>query len=127
MLQHRGVTRGQIVGLILGRSERFVQSVLAVVKAGATVLPIDPGLPKERIRYMLENSCPALLIAEDAELNQEFHAIGGFSFDAWLASAADQEVSNLNPGTTSDGLYVIYTSGSTGTPKGGAFGAAHHD
>ncbi len=56
LLQKRGLKREEPVGVMLGRSPSLAAAVLGILKAGGAFVPIDPGSPKERIRYVIENS-----------------------------------------------------------------------
>ena len=127
LLIERGVGPEQFVALAVPRSLEMVVAVLAVLKAGAGYLPIDPDCPPARIKLMLEDARPALVLTavggsgdrlharwprlalEDAEVVEEL----GHSADT---DPADRE--RTCPLLTQHAAYVIYTSGSTGTPKG---------
>nr|WP_145488694.1 MULTISPECIES: non-ribosomal peptide synthase/polyketide synthase [Streptomyces] len=108
----RGAGPGDVVALLLPRSVDMVLAQLAVTKAGAAFLPVDPAYPEERIALMLRDAAPALTL--DAK------EIAG------LLAAPPDEVPGHRPGDADrtrpldldDPAYVIYTSGSTGTPKG---------
>ncbi|MEU8894195.1 amino acid adenylation domain-containing protein, partial [Streptomyces sp. NPDC048442] len=100
-LMGRGVGPEGVVALVLPRSVDIVIAQLAVLKAGAAYLPVDPDYPAERIAYMLQDAHPVLVLRE--------------------LPALDDEVSAARPGAVvspSSPAYVIYTSGSTGRPKG---------
>ena len=97
-----GVKPGDIVGLNLARSPSLVVTQLAILKAGAAYLPLDPDYPRDRIAFMVEDSATRLVI--DAPRFAELVALN--------ADAA------LPAGDPSRAAYVIYTSGSTGKPKG---------
>jgi amino acid adenylation domain-containing protein len=130
----------QIVAVALPSSEELVVAALAVVKAGAAYLPIDPGYPPGRIRGMLADARPALLVtASDvaAALPTGHPAARLVLDDAAQASAIERNddanpTARLLPGHPA---YVIYTSGSTGRPKGvvvphtglAAMAAAQHE
>ncbi|MEU2060470.1 non-ribosomal peptide synthase/polyketide synthase [Streptomyces sp. NPDC013455] len=108
----RGAGPGTLVALLLSRSADMVLAQLAVAKAGAAFLPVDPAYPEERIALMLRDAAPALTL--DAK------EIAGL-----LADPADDvpghrptDADRARPLDLDDPAYVIYTSGSTGTPKG---------
>ncbi|MGQ4419327.1 amino acid adenylation domain-containing protein, partial [Streptomyces sp. SAS_269] len=108
----RGTGPGDLVALLLPRSADMVLAQLAVTKAGAAFLPVDPAYPEERIALMLRDAAPALTL--DAK------EIAG------LLTAPPDDVPRHRPTDADrsrpldldDPAYVIYTSGSTGTPKG---------
>nr|ASV46750.1 putative multi-domain non-ribosomal peptide synthetase [uncultured bacterium] len=109
-LRARGAGPGSIVAVSAERSLDLVVSLLAVLKAGAAYLPLDPRLPAGRMRLMLDDSGAALVLA-DRDLPVEHPTL--------LMRDADAPVAGAPPTVSGDDLaYVIYTSGSTGTPKG---------
>ncbi|MGW0838496.1 amino acid adenylation domain-containing protein, partial [Streptomyces prunicolor] len=97
----QGAGPERFVALVLPRSLDMVIAVLAVLKAGAAYVPIDPEYPDERIAFVLEDVRPVLTIGPDAV------DVSGYD-DGNLDVAVLPE----HP------AYVIYTSGSTGRPKG---------
>ncbi|WP_026400352.1 non-ribosomal peptide synthetase [Actinomadura rifamycini] len=100
-LVERGVGPEQFVALALPRSAELVVAILAVLKAGAAYVPIDPDYPEDRIAYMLDDARPVLTIRpEDVDA------------PGYDDTNLDVPISPDNP------AYVIYTSGSTGRPKG---------
>lgn len=117
-LRKRGVGEGKIVGLMAERSIELVVAVIAILKAGAAYLPIDPSYPSERVEYVLNDSGAKLLLA------QEGMVTGNVARDVPVMLLEDEvwyTETNDNPRTFLDGAslaYVIYTSGSTGLPKG---------
>lgn len=117
LLRQKGAARNTVVGVALKRSMDIIIGLLAVLKTGATYVPIEPGYPKERIAFMLHNSgCRLVLTHREVELPKEARLEKIFLDDL---SSFEGDSSNVNciskPGDTA---YVIYTSGSTGVPKG---------
>ncbi|WP_120313417.1 non-ribosomal peptide synthase/polyketide synthase, partial [Mycobacterium mantenii] len=120
-LAHRltgfGVGRGERVALLFGRSAEAIVAILAVLKTGAAYLPIDPGLPAERIGFMLADAAPmaAISTAELAERLYGHHVVVIDVDDP----AVDTQPSTALPTPDADDIaYLIYTSGTTGVPKG---------
>ncbi|MEO1625704.1 MAG: amino acid adenylation domain-containing protein, partial [Bacteroidota bacterium] len=93
-----------IIGIQLQRSEWVVVSMLAILKAGAAYVSIDPDFPQKRIEYILQDANCPIVIDKDF-----IDAFAAGPFDP-TAPAAEISVDQL--------AYLIYTSGSTGTPKG---------
>jgi amino acid adenylation domain-containing protein/FkbH-like protein len=121
-LQRTGVGPGVLVGFCLERSIDLVVTILAIWKCGAAYLPLDHKYPKERLRYMLEDSGAKVLVLH-SELAGEFATAKLESII--LDSPEERSTISALPDTQlpdefgSDSVaYVIYTSGSTGHPKG---------
>lgn len=119
-LRRNGAERRSLVGVCLDRSLNMLAALLAVQKSGAAYVPLDPKLPRNRLRYMIEDSGLALLISADAivrdlELETDVTVIDPQT----LANEPASGRSDIEcPASASDPAYVIYTSGSTGKPKG---------
>jgi len=96
-LRAAGVQRGKLVALPLERGAGMVIAMLAIVKAGAGYLPLDPAYPRQRVDAMLAESGARLYDFEGASADES-------NLDEWAGAE--------------DLAYVMYTSGSTGTPKG---------
>jgi amino acid adenylation domain-containing protein/non-ribosomal peptide synthase protein (TIGR01720 family) len=118
-LRHRGAGLDARVGLLLERSPETIVCILGVLKAGAAYVPLDPGYPADRLRFVAENGALALVVAgpgledrfgEDAPV--PVVPVAELEDAAFPASPPEVEVSRRNA------AYVLYTSGSTGTPKG---------
>src|SRR5208337_1530730 len=117
-LRKHGAGPDQLVGLCVERSTDMIVALLAITKAGAAYVPLDPLLPAERLGYMLEDSGVRVLVTEQS-LRGELPAFAGTTIlleDAgWQANRCDNLSVAVKP---EDLAYVIYTSGSTGKPKG---------
>ncbi|MCJ8173437.1 non-ribosomal peptide synthetase, partial [Clostridium botulinum] len=117
VLRDKGVKADTIVAIMLDRSVEMVISIMAILKAGGAYLPIDPGLPEERIKYIMTNSKSRILLSEQRlikGLDVECKFIDLNNRDLF-----DGEKSNIDKINNSSNLaYVIYTSGTTGNPKG---------
>nr|WP_027392684.1 non-ribosomal peptide synthetase [Aquimarina latercula] len=105
LLSHYDLEAEDLVAIKLQRSEWLVISILAVLKAGAAYVPIDPEYPQQRITYIKQDSNCKITI--DEQLLQTFEE--KVSFSKLLPKVA------IKPNNLA---YVIYTSGSTGKPKG---------
>jgi amino acid adenylation domain-containing protein len=108
------------VGIFLERSIEMVLAILAVLKAGATYVPLDPSYPEERLSFMIEDSAASMLLTVDQHA-ERLPVNWGYvvSLDADWPAIALESAEDLAPITVADNAaYVIYTSGSTGRPKG---------
>ncbi len=121
-LLQKGIKPGQRVGLCAERSAELVAAVLAIIKVGASYVPLDPAYPTDRLVFMLEDADVGVLIchahlrermpvADDQVINLDLFNVPAGSDNAWGA----------RPGVAVEAsapAYVMYTSGSTGKPKG---------
>ncbi|MCS4304598.1 non-ribosomal peptide synthetase, partial [Chryseobacterium sp. BIGb0232] len=109
-----------LVPLCLERSENMLIAILAVLKAGAAYVPMDPSYPADRIGHILEDTQAKLVIAQESTIDK-LQNINLISLDeVTLKATLETEVTN-NPVTevySGNLAYVIYTSGTTGLPKG---------
>src|SRR5579883_633245 len=122
-LQSLGVGSGSgypYVGCYLERSIDLVVALLAILKAGAAYVPLDPAYPSERVAFMLADANVPVLVTKASLAGRlaNYHAqIVRVDADAALL-AQQSEVDPPALATVDDLAYVIYTSGSTGRPKG---------
>jgi amino acid adenylation domain-containing protein len=118
LLLAAGVGPEDVVGLFLDRSPEMILGVLAVLKAGAAYVPLDPAYPQERLAYILRDS-GARVVLTAKRLAGALHADGAVIVLADGGEAERQSVARPFRRADSSGLaYIIYTSGSTGAPKG---------
>ncbi|MFD7321538.1 amino acid adenylation domain-containing protein [Streptomyces sp. NPDC059875] len=127
LLAARGVGPEDRVALLLPRSAEFVVAILAVVKAGAAYVPVDPAYPAARIAHILDDAAPVRVLV-DATTAAVAEAAGRAplalddpALHDELASLPDTDLGDAErtaPLTAAHAAYVIYTSGSTGRPKG---------
>lgn len=114
-LRARGAA-GNLVAICAERSMRLIPALLAILKAGAAYVPLDPSFPDARLRFMLDDSRAPLLAVDAAQADR-------FAGSGATVILLDRELDGptTNPpslGSADDPAYVIYTSGSTGVPKG---------
>ncbi|WP_238319412.1 AMP-binding protein, partial [Xanthomonas maliensis] len=110
------------VALLLQRGSDLVVALLAVLKAGAAYLPLDPAYPPERLAFMLDDAQPRLLLAHH-DLAAALPIDSGIATVLLDADADTWSQQSTHAPQRNDLLphhpaYIIYTSGSTGTPKG---------
>ncbi|MBV4481744.1 non-ribosomal peptide synthetase [Pseudomonas khavaziana] len=116
-LRDLGVQPDSRVGICLERGLDMVIGLFAILKAGGGYVPLDPAYPQERIAYMLHDSAPVVVLAQDATraLLGDV-AVIDLDHSTWHQQpATNPQVPGL---TARHQAYVIYTSGSTGQPKG---------
>jgi pristinamycin I synthase-3/4 len=124
LLVARGIGPEQVVALALPRSELWVVAVLAVFKAGAAYVPVDPGYPSARIEYMLADARPVLLLATTGAVSADDVDTLLLDTETTAAALAVQAATDPTDADRAAPLrpehpaYLIYTSGSTGRPKG---------
>jgi enterobactin synthetase component F len=113
-----GVAPGDIVAVALPRSEELLIVLLAIMRAGAAYLPIDPEGPLERTRLVLEDAAPALVIARP-DMHARLARFGSKLLQPQYADVAPGSSAPEPDFSAPEGTaYVLYTSGSTGRPKG---------
>jgi amino acid adenylation domain-containing protein/non-ribosomal peptide synthase protein (TIGR01720 family) len=125
-LAGRGAGPEDVVALLLPRSDRVVESLLAVQKAGAAYLPLDPDLPAERIGAVLADARPVAVVTVAALAARVPAGLPAVVVDdpATAVALADLPGNDLGdaervaPLSPDNPAYVIFTSGSTGRPKG---------
>jgi len=119
-LRKRGITRNSRVGICLERSLDFAISLIGVLKAGGTCVPLDPKYPNERLAYMMEDSAASIVLTKRGLLKA---AVPGdtqivFVSEERLHIFSEVRSNPSRASSPSDIAYVIYTSGSTGRPRG---------
>ena len=115
-----GIAAGERVGLLLSRSPELIIAQLAIFKAGAVYVPIDPGTPPDRVAFFVRDMGLRLMICagEDASVPPvtELRVLG---LDREHESIALAQATNPHRAARGDDTaYIMYTSGSSGTPKG---------
>ncbi len=122
-LMEKGAGPGGIVAIAAEGSAEMITAILAVLKTGAAYVPVSPGLPPERIRYMLADSAASLVLTQPAvkkKYAETWDSLPGIRLLP-LDEPASYDADPSNPGcggSPTDPVYIIYTSGTTGKPKG---------
>lgn len=117
LLRQRGVKPGDSVAVALPRSVFLTLALHGIVEAGAAWLPLDTGYPDDRLRMMLEDARPTLLIATEDQLARfsDIPGLQSLCYQQPLAAGDEAPLALSKPDHTA---YIIFTSGSTGRPKG---------
>jgi amino acid adenylation domain-containing protein len=116
-LRQKGVQRNDIVGLAVERNADVAIGILAILKAGAAYLPLDPDYPRDRLAFVVDDAKARLVLAS-SKVWSSLQLEGAECLDI---ATAGNGLLDTNPDVASapeDLAYVIYTSGSTGKPKG---------
>ncbi|WP_281290793.1 amino acid adenylation domain-containing protein, partial [Streptomyces sedi] len=120
LLRARGAGPERFVAVALPRDERLGVALLAVLKAGAGYLPLDPDFPAERLSHMISDARPLLLITT-SDVRMDAGDVERLLLDdptVTAAPEADVSTSAARSAPADSPAYMIYTSGSTGRPKG---------
>jgi amino acid adenylation domain-containing protein len=122
-----GVHIEQRVGICVERSIDMVAGLLAILKAGAVYVPMDPSYPRERLAFILEDAGLSVILVQQRVIDRlPEHSARLVSLDTGWEAISRASESDPDTGVVSENLsYVIYTSGSTGRPKGVAI--EHHN
>ena len=119
LLESRGVHEGTFVSLCLPRSIEQAVAILAILKAGAAYVPLDPAYPAERLAFMLQDCGARVLLTQNSLADAlPTHPIDTIRLDALQDKIKDSGAEPRARPTGGSPAYVIYTSGSTGKPKG---------
>ncbi|MCB1509894.1 MAG: amino acid adenylation domain-containing protein [Hyphomicrobiaceae bacterium] len=119
----QGVKPGDRVGLMFEKSVETYVAMIAVLKANAAYVPMDPGFPADRVRYIVGDAGLKLIVSMSS-LSEKLAEIGAphvmLDAERDAISARDgSAVTETEVGTSTDQTcYIIYTSGTTGNPKG---------
>jgi len=119
-LQSLGAGPETRVGIAVPRSAEMIVAALAVLKAGAAYVPIDPAYPLQRFTYLVEDSEVSLLLTHRlVPEGLSSRSINIIPLESHWSKVAGRPEYNPDPTTNGANLaYIIYTSGSTGNPKG---------
>ncbi|HHG8773611.1 TPA: enterobactin non-ribosomal peptide synthetase EntF [Raoultella planticola] len=117
LLRERGVKPGDSVAVALPRSVFLTLALHGIVEAGAAWLPLDTGYPDDRLRMMLEDARPSLLITAEDQLARfsDMPGLESLCYQQPLPAGDDTPLALSQAEHTA---YIIFTSGSTGRPKG---------
>jgi len=111
-----GIGRGQVVGILINRSEMMVVGPLGVLKTGAAYMPLDPAYPSDRLEFMIEDAGCKVIIADEDLTDRIPGYKGEFLYTKDITALAAGNITT-SPKPT-DILVLLYTSGTTGKPKG---------
>lgn len=115
---------GDLVGVYFDRSDMPILSVLAILKAGAGYIPLDPSYPPERLKHIFDESGMRVLVTETAFAEHARSVFTGtvLNIQESAEAIAKEDITRLTRDDTGvtpqDITYVLYTSGTTGKPKG---------
>ncbi|MDX1416627.1 MAG: amino acid adenylation domain-containing protein, partial [Candidatus Promineifilaceae bacterium] len=119
LLQRQGVGAETLVGLYVHRSLDMIIGLVAILKAGGAYIPIDPDFPPARIKLILEDAQPQVVVSQENLRNNIDDAVDVVCIDTHRAQIASCPTYPPSVEVTPENLaYIMYTSGSTGRPKG---------
>eukprot|EP00833_Pecoramyces_ruminatium_P000239 jgi/Orpsp1_1/1174271/evm.model.c7180000049477.1 len=118
-MAENGVSRNDIIPIICDRTPYHIISTIAISKSGGAFLPIDIKLPIDRIKFILQEVKPKIILHCNSDkiienlndCNYKFYNLKEHSYDKW-----QNKLENINQ--PDDTCYVLFTSGTTGKPKG---------
>ena len=118
LVNNYDIQPGDMVGILMDRSEKMIIAILAVLKTGAAYLAVDVQYPAQRVTDIYEDSEARLFITHDGLENKLPEVARVVNMDKELEALEVTSAKSLSLGTTDHHAYCIYTSGSTGKPKG---------
>ena len=119
-LRGMGVGPDVLVALFVERSLEMLVGIVSILKAGGAYVPIDPGYPKKRVGYILEDSQASIILTQESLVGE----LAGFAGQTicldgdWAEIGGESEENPVTPVKPEHLAYVLFTSGSTGRPKG---------
>jgi amino acid adenylation domain-containing protein len=113
-----GVKHGDRVALFLERSPDAIASLYAVMKCGATCVPLDPEYPLDRLHFLVADSGASLAVCEGGWVDRLPKGLASFTPDRLARDGEGRGAFTCAPVKADDAASILYTSGSTGTPKG---------
>ncbi|SHH54579.1 MupA/Atu3671 family FMN-dependent luciferase-like monooxygenase [Cognatishimia maritima] len=116
-LIREGVEKGDIIGVHCRRSLDLVVACLAIWKAGAAYLPLDPSFPQDRLSIYLEDSAAKLVVSQ-SEIAKDLPTSAARVLLIDAEAPPDEVATPAEQVTGADLAYLMFTSGSTGRPKG---------
>jgi amino acid adenylation domain-containing protein len=117
-LAARGIGRDDLIGISMPRGVAMLVAVLAVLRAGAAYVPLDPTFPVERLRYMAEHARIRHVLVDARQGVPVAIASVCEALDLAEVEKTSTGLAELPQVRAEDLAYVLYTSGSTGQPKG---------
>ncbi|MDF0668409.1 MAG: amino acid adenylation domain-containing protein [Nitrospira sp.] len=119
-LRSQGIAMESRVALCMERSLEMVAGLLGILKAGAAYVPMDPLYPRERLRFMIEDSGAQLVLTQQQFLDKFQNRTVPISAldESWPSVAALPDIDSRWHTTPENLAYILYTSGTTGEPKG---------
>ncbi len=119
-LRKRGVGVDVPIAICMERSTEMLVGLLGILKVGAAYVPLDPGYPQERLRFMLKDAAVTVLLTQRrlVETMPEHQAEFVCVDSDWQTISAESSENPASGARAENLAYVIYTSGSTGNPKG---------
>ncbi|MBI2716820.1 MAG: amino acid adenylation domain-containing protein [Rhizobiales bacterium] len=119
----RGIRAGDRVGLLFDKTVETYVALLAVMKVNAAYVPLDPGFPTERIRFIVADADLTAIVS----MSDFADRLSAFDVRKIFLDVAKRDIDAKSPARLADGevappadrvCYIIYTSGTTGNPKG---------
>lgn len=113
LINNYHINKDDIVGVSMRRSKDFVYILMAILRIGATYVPLDPDYPEDRLSYMISDCNPKIVISRNDHIPNCLLV----KYDDIRKLEPKHDILDINLATPETLAYIIYTSGSTGKPK----------
>lgn len=116
-MNDKGIGSGDVVSVLIHRSQFMPICALGVLKSGAAYQPLDPGYPKDRLQYMVNDASAKMIILDEDLEDLISDCKVNLLYTKEIETLQNENAPDVN--IDFDDLFILlYTSGSTGTPKG---------
>lgn len=117
-LLDQGVLPNEYVGIYLGHRKDYIIAIIAILRIGATYVPLDSKYPQDRIEKSIKKCGINIIVTSRVLFASNGSELGKLVDTIFVESINSNPCPPINKSNLNSNAYVIFTSGSTGEPKG---------